>query len=75
MSCVRIYITSKRIELESRGWSGFEFAKELDQPGLSSLIRLEVIKDKRKILVQSYMRFSYPLPNRNTELYFNAHSF
>ena len=23
MSCVRIYITSKQIELESPGWSGF----------------------------------------------------
>ena len=33
-------------------WSGFEFAKKPDQPGLSSLIRLEVMKDKRKILVQ-----------------------
>ena len=33
-------------------WSGFKFATKLDQPGLSSSIRLEVMKDKRKILVQ-----------------------
>ena len=32
-------------------WSGIEFATKPDQPGLSSLIRLEVMKDKRKILV------------------------
>ena len=56
-------------------WSGFEFAKKLDQLGLSSFIRLEVIKGKRKILVQSYTRFSYWLPNRNPELCLYAHSF
>ena len=33
-------------------WSGIEFVTKPDQPGLSSLIRLEVMKDKRKILVQ-----------------------
>ena len=47
--------TAKQIELESHGWSGlvgFEFASKPDQPGLSSLIRLEVMKDKSKILVQ-----------------------
>ena len=38
--------TAKQIELESHGWSGlvgFEFASKPDQPGLISLIRLEVI--------------------------------
>ena len=35
--------TSKRVELQ--------FATKPDQPGLSSLIRSEVIKDKRKIQV------------------------
>ena len=52
--------TFKQIELESRSWSltnsqvwsGFEFATKPDQPGLSRLIRLEVIKDRRKILVR-----------------------
>ena len=28
-------------------WSGFEFPSKLDQPGLSSWIQLEVIKDKK----------------------------
>ncbi len=35
-------------------WSGIEFSTKPDQPGLSSLIRSEVTKDKRKILVLSY---------------------
>ena len=41
--------TSKRIELESPGWSGlsgFEFSTKPDQPGLSSLIRLEVVMEQ-----------------------------
>ena len=38
--------TSKRIEQESRGWSGLVIAIKPDQPGLSSLIRLDVLKDK-----------------------------
>ena len=42
---------SKKV-LVSQVWSGFEFATKPDQPGLSSLIRLEVMKGKRKILVQ-----------------------
>ena len=33
-------------------WSGFQFATKPDQPGRTSLIRLEIMKDKRKILVQ-----------------------
>ena len=45
--------TFKRIAV-GQVWSGIEFATKPDQPGLSSLIRLEVIKDKRKILVRSY---------------------
>ena len=44
--------TCKRIGLEGPGWSGFQFATNPDQPRLSSLICLEVIKDKRKIPVQ-----------------------
>ena len=49
------HTTSKQIELEGpvgQVWSGFESVTKPDQPGLSSLIRLEVMKDKRKILVQ-----------------------
>ena len=45
-TCVHTYITSKRIELESPCWSGFEvfriFFKPV-QPGVSSSIRLEVM--------------------------------
>ena len=33
---------SKRIELESPGWSGFKIATKSDQPELSSSIRFEV---------------------------------
>ena len=54
--------TAKQIELESHGWSGlvgFEFASKPDQPGLSSLICLEVIKDKRKILVRHIQTFPF----------------
>ncbi len=47
---VCIHISSKRIELESPGWSGlfvcFEFSTKPDQPGLSSLIRLEVVLEQ-----------------------------
>ena len=50
-----------QIELECPGgqvWSGFEFSTKPDQPGLSSFIRLEVIKDKRKILV--WLKQTFP---------------
>ena len=40
------HIASKRIELESLGWLGFEFSTKPDQPGLSSLIRLEVVMER-----------------------------
>ena len=42
------HITSKRIELESPGqvWSGFAFFTKPDQPGLSSLIRSEVVMER-----------------------------
>ena len=50
--------TSKRIELESCSWSGLVRLsicyKKPDQPGLSSLIRLEVILDKRKIHMRGF---------------------
>ena len=46
---VHTRINFRRIELVGQVWSGFEFATKPDQPGLSSLICLEVIKDKRKI--------------------------
>ena len=39
------HITSKWIELESQVWSGFEFLTKPDQPGLSNLIRLEVVME------------------------------
>ena len=44
----------KRIELVAIGqvWSDFEFATKPDHSGLSSMIRLEVIKDRRKVLVR-----------------------
>ena len=35
--------------------SGIEFATKPDQPGLSGLIRLEVIKDKIKIHICSFL--------------------
>ena len=37
-------------------WSCFEFPSKSDQPGSSSLIRLKVMKDKRKILIQFIYR-------------------
>ena len=40
-------------------WSGFEFVTKPDQPGLTSLIHLEVMKDKRKILVQFIERIFF----------------
>ena len=69
--------TAKRIEkiVVGQVWSGIKFATKPDHPGLSSSIRLEVIEDKRKILVRSHMRFSYRLPNRNQELCSYVHSF
>ena len=42
-ACVLTYITSKQIELESPGWSGFEPASKSDQLRLSSSIRLDVM--------------------------------
>ena len=44
------YITSKRIELEGASWSGFEFVTKPDQPGLSSSIRLEVVKERTQLV-------------------------
>ena len=38
-----MHIASKSIELESHGWSCFEFFTKPDQSGLSSSIRLEVV--------------------------------
>ena len=70
------YITSKQIEVPvGQVWSGFEFVTKPNQPRLSSLIRLEVIKDKRKILIRLYMRFLYRVLNRNQELCSYAHGF
>ena len=46
---VCMHITSKQIELESHSWSGlvrFEFFTKPDQPGLTSLIRLEVVMER-----------------------------
>ena len=42
------HIASKRIEKVSVGqvWSGFEFSTKPNQPGLSSLISLEVVVEQ-----------------------------
>ena len=40
------HITSKRIEQEGPGWSGFEFVTKPDQLGLSSSIRLEAVMEQ-----------------------------
>ena len=39
------HITSKQIELEGPGWSGYEFVTKPDQPGLSSSICLQVVME------------------------------
>ena len=38
-----VFVHNESIELEGPVGSGFEFPTKPDQPGLSSLIRLEVI--------------------------------
>ena len=60
-----MYTTSKRIELESPGCSGlklFEFATKPDQPGLSSLIHLEVVMEQSWYIMQQ-KTFTEPIPN------------
>ena len=63
MAHVCTHITSKRIEKVPVGlvWSGFEFDKKPDQPGVSSSIRLEVVMEQSyyvKISVPTQLGFS-----------------
>ena len=51
---LRSITSSKQIELESPGWSGFVENSKPDQPGLSSLIRLEVM------CIQTFCIFFFP---------------